>query len=168
MRLPLKAIIQFFPSFFLVKPQTLPYLPPPLLLQLPPLAVVHFGNLNSLGKGGARRNLLLPRLPDVLAAAAARGVVFFVLLTAVVLADGVFLEGSGVGLCAHAEPEVVPEVAAGAHLAVAVDGVPLAAEGVAGPGEVEGLAAGHVGWEEGFADGVEGRDGGSFGGGREF
>lgn len=111
---------------------------------------------------------MLSGLPDVLAAMSVGGVVLFVLLAAVVLADGVLLEGAGEGLCAHAEPEVVPEVAAGAHLAVAVDGVPLAADGVAGPGEVKGLAAGHVGWEEGFADGVEGRYGEGFRGGGEF
>jgi hypothetical protein len=44
----------------------------------------------------------------------------------------------------------------------------LAAEGVAGPGEVEGLATRHVGWEEGFADGVETRDRGGFRSGRGF
>lgn len=164
----LKAIFQFCSSFFLVISQILPYLPPPLLLQLPPLIVINFGNLNSLSKGSPRRNFLLPRLPNILAAAAPRRIILFVLLAAVVLADGLLLEGSGVGLCAHAEPEVVPEVGAGAHLAVAVDGVPLAAEGVAGPGEVEGLAAGHFGWEEGFGDGVEMGDWRGFGGGGEF
>lgn len=165
---PSEVIIQFFCSLLLVISQILPYLPSPLLLQLPPLIVINLGNLNSLSKGSPRRNLLLPRLPNILATAAPRRIILFVLLAAVVLADGLLLEGPRVGLCAHAEPEVVPKVAAGAHLAVAVDGVPLAAEGVAGPGEVEGLAAGHFGWEEGFGDGVEMGDWGSFGGGGEF
>lgn len=111
---------------------------------------------------------MLPGLPNLLAAMPAGRIVLFVLLAAVVLPDGVLLDGAGEGFCAHAEPEVVPQMAAGAHLAVAVDGVPLAAEGVAGPGEVKGLAAGHVGWEEGFADGVEGGHGEGFGGGGEF
>lgn len=110
---------------------------------------------------------MLPRLPNLLAAMCAGSVVLFVLLAAVVLADGVLLDGAGEALCAHAEPEIVPQVAAGAHLALAVDGVPLAAERVAGPGLVKSLAAGHFGWEEGFADGVEGRDGEGFGGGGE-
>jgi hypothetical protein len=103
---------------------------------------------------------VLASLPDVLATMTSRGVVLCVLLVTVVLADGVGLELAGVRLCAHAEPEIVPVVGAGAHLAIAKYGVPLAAERVASPGEIEGLAARHVCREQGFGEGVAGGRGG--------
>lgn len=101
-------------------------------------------------EGGIRLDLLVPGLPDVGAAGTSGGVVLEVLLAAIVGADGFFFLGARVGAGAHAEPEVVPVLGAGAHGPGAVDGYPLAAEGVAVVGGVEGLAAGHAGWEEGF------------------
>lgn len=82
------------------------------------------------------------------------------LLGAVVGSYGVLLFGGSIGASPHAEPEVVPLLGAGADAAGAVDGGPLAAEGVAVEGGVEGGAAGHAGGEEGLGDGVEAVRGG--------
>lgn len=59
----------------------------------------------------------------------------------VILPNHVGLLLAGGRLCTHAEPKVIPVTGASTHGAVAVDGVELAAERVAGPGLVEGLAA---------------------------
>lgn len=120
-----------------------------------PLLVADVGPHVGVREGGAGRQQLGARLPDVEAAGLAGAVVAGELLAAVVVAHGVVLGGARrVGARAHAEPEVVPLLAAGPHAALAVHGEPLPAEAVAVEGGVEGLPAGHGGWEEGFGDGV--------------
>lgn len=115
-----------------------------LHLAPPPLLVADVGLHVGVGKGGAGREQLGAGLPDVGAAGLSGRVVPGELLAAVAVADGVLLGGGGVGAGAHAEPEVVPVLAAGAHATLAVHGEPLPAEAVAVEGGVEGLSAGHV------------------------
>lgn len=62
------------------------------------------------------------------------------------LASGSFRHGAGF----HTSPEGVPVLAARAEGTVAVDVNPLAAEGLAEEGVVEGGLAGHFVVEEGF------------------
>lgn len=90
--------------------------------------------------------------------------IFSVLLIAIMGLDHLVLHLAGVALCSHAEPKVVPLLAAGAHSAVAVHGVPLATETVASPSKVKGLTAAHLSREKGLGDGVKGRGVGGGGG----
>lgn len=118
--------------------------PPPILdLEYPPLLVAHVGHIKAAGELGAGLHLLAPRLPDVHAGRPAGGVVLGPLLVAVVLADGVLLLRRGVRARPHAEPEVVPLLAAGPHAARPVHGHPLPPQRVAVVRRVEGLPARH-------------------------
>jgi len=65
------------------------------------------------------------------------------------LPDELLLLFRRVGFGAHAEPEVGPVLGTGAEGAVPVDGVELAAEGLAVECGVEGGPAGHFFGEEG-------------------
>jgi hypothetical protein len=129
----------------------------------------HPASLLCLGKRKRLFDLLTrPSLsPDILAI---RLLLESVLLLAVPLLDQARLDiGSAVAvLCAHAEPEVGPVLAARPQLAVAVDVVEVAAQGAAVEGAVKGRAARHCGWEGGVEGVVVGggRGGGGDGGWR--
>lgn len=97
-------------------------------------------SINWLRKDRPRRDLLQPALPDILTTRLPRPILG-ILLVAIVGLDGLLAHLGRVALGAHAEPEVIPLLAARAHLAVPIHGVPLAAHAVARPREVEGLAA---------------------------
>lgn len=94
-----------------------------------------------------------PFPPDILAAGLS-GPVLGQLLVSVVLSDHVLLDLAGrIALDAHAEPKIVPVLAARADAAVAVQRGELAAEGLAVVGQVEGLFAVHLRRKEGLGEG---------------
>lgn len=111
--------------------------------------------LNGFFKDRSWFHLLLAALPDVFTTWLARPVLC-VVLVAVVSTDDVLTHLCAVALDTHAEPEVVPVLAARAHLAVTVDGVPLATHRVACPCLVKGCATAQVGGEEGFRESIAG------------
>ena len=90
-----------------------------------------------------RLDLPLPSLPDILTTGLA-GAVLLPLFLPVSGADHILLDLARLAPHPHAEPEVVPLFAAGTHMAITVNGVPLAAEAVACPSLVKGRSAGHV------------------------
>lgn len=142
------------PSLLFVLGQSLLHRAAILDLLDAPLLIADGGVLVRLPESRVVGYLLFAALPDVGAAGAARAVLV-PLPAAVVVADGLLVAGARGGAVPHAEPEVIPVLAARPHRARPVDAVELAADALAVEGRVEGLPARHGRREERLGERVE-------------